>query len=85
MLDRHLDDQLAQVDLLAAATSATDLRAGLYASREQTAAGGSFGPLTLEPWLYVARDAQPKAALTAAIDPPPHDGGSGHEDSYETS
>jgi AcrR family transcriptional regulator len=64
LLDRHLDDQLAQVDLLVAAATDTDLRARLRdASAEQIAAGGSFGLLMLEFWLYAARDAAARAAL----------------------
>lgn len=66
LLDRHLDDQLAQVDLLVAAASDTDLRASLReASAEQIATGGSFGVLMLEFWLYGARDAGAGAALAA--------------------
>jgi AcrR family transcriptional regulator len=64
LLDRHLEDQLAQVDLLVAAASDTGLRAGLRdASAEQMATGTSFGLLTLEFWLYGARDAAGRAAL----------------------
>lgn len=64
LLDRHLDHQLAQVDLLVAAASDTDLRAGLCdASAEQMTAGNSFGLLMLEFWLYAARNAAARAAL----------------------
>ena len=66
LLDRHLDDQLAQVDLLVAAASDTELRAGLQeASTEQMRAGRSFGLLMLEFWLYAARNAEARAALAA--------------------
>jgi AcrR family transcriptional regulator len=66
LLDRHLDDQVAQVDRIMAAPSDTDLRAKLRdASAEQLATGGSFGLLTLEFWLYAARDATARDALAA--------------------
>lgn len=64
LIDRHLEDQLAQLDLLLANASAADLRTRLRdAAVEQNAAGGSFGLLMLEFWLYAARDAAAKAAL----------------------
>jgi len=70
LLDRHLDYQYAQVDLLVAGASDTDLRAGLHdASTEQMAAGDSFGLLMLEFWLYAARDARARAALVARYEP----------------
>jgi AcrR family transcriptional regulator len=66
LLDRHLDDQVAQVDRIVAAASETDLRAELRdASAEQLTNGGSFGLLTLEFWLYAARDTAARDALTA--------------------
>jgi AcrR family transcriptional regulator len=66
LLDRHLDDQVAQVDHMLAAPSGADLRATLRdASAEQFATGGSFGLLTLEFWLYAARDAPARDALAA--------------------
>jgi AcrR family transcriptional regulator len=66
LLDRHLDDQVAQVDRILAAPSDADLRAELRdASAEQLAAGGSFGLLTLEFWLYAARDAAARVARAA--------------------
>ncbi len=66
LLDRHLDDQLAQVDQLVGAASDSDLHAGLRdASTTQMAAGESFGLLMLEFWLYAARDAPARAALAA--------------------
>jgi AcrR family transcriptional regulator len=64
LLDRHLDDQIAQVDRLMAAPSDADLRARLRdAAAEQLATGGAFGLLTLEFWLYAARDAAARDAL----------------------
>jgi len=64
LIDRHLEDQLAQLDLLLANASTADLRIRLRdAAVEQNAAGGSFGLLMLEFWLYAARDAAAKAAL----------------------
>lgn len=64
LIDRHLEDQLAQLDLLLANTSTADLRIRLRdAAVEQNSAGGSFGLLMLEFWLYAARDAAAKAAL----------------------
>lgn len=64
LLDRHLDDQLAQVDRVVASAPDTDLRVWLRdASAAQMAAGGPFGLLTLEFWLYAARDAAARAAL----------------------
>jgi AcrR family transcriptional regulator len=66
LLDRHLDDQVAQIDRMLAAPSDADLRAELRdASEEQLATGGSFGLLTLEFWLYAARDATARDALAA--------------------
>lgn len=66
LLDRHLDDQVAQVDRIVAAASDAGLRARLRdASAEQLAAGGPFGLLTLEFWLYAARDATAGEALAA--------------------
>ena len=66
LLDRHLDDQIAQIDRMRAAPSDADLRAELRdASAEQLATGGSFGLLTLEFWLYAARDATARDALAA--------------------
>lgn len=66
LLDRHLDDQLAQVDLLVAAASDTDLGKSLLdASSEKMTAGGSFGLLMLEFWLYAARDPRAMADLAA--------------------
>lgn len=64
LLDRHLDDQLAQIDRLLVESEGGDLFANLRdASAEQMGAGGSFGLLMLEFWLYAARDAQARAAL----------------------
>ncbi|TCN44680.1 TetR family transcriptional regulator [Kribbella orskensis] len=64
LIDRHLEDQLAQLDLLLANTSTADLRTSLRnAAVEQNAAGGPFGLLMLEFWLYAARDAAAKASL----------------------
>ncbi|TCM44986.1 TetR/AcrR family transcriptional regulator [Kribbella sp. VKM Ac-2568] len=64
LIDRHLEDQLAQLDLLLENASTADLRTSLRdAAIEQNAAGGSFGLLMLEFWLYAARDAAAKAAL----------------------
>lgn len=64
--DRHLDDQLAQVERLAMTVSGAELRARLRAaSSQQMTSGGSFGLLTLEFWLYAARDREARAALAA--------------------
>lgn len=64
LLDRHLDDQLAAVDRMVASAPDTDLHARLRdASAAQMTAGGPFGLLTLEFWLYAARDAEARAAL----------------------
>lgn len=66
LLDRHLDDQLAQVERLAMTVSGAELRARLRAaSSQQMTSGGSFGLLTLEFWLYAARDREARAALAA--------------------
>ena len=66
LLDRHLDDQVAQVDRLVGAAADADLRTELRdATAEQLATGGSFGLLTLEFWLYAARDAAARDALAA--------------------
>ncbi|HSK95933.1 MAG TPA: helix-turn-helix domain-containing protein [Euzebyales bacterium] len=66
LLDRHLDDQVAQVDRILATATGADLRAELRdAAAEQLATGGSFGLLTLEFWLYAARDAAARDALAA--------------------
>ncbi|HEX2142372.1 MAG TPA: helix-turn-helix domain-containing protein [Candidatus Limnocylindria bacterium] len=66
LLDRHLDDQFTQVDLLLSAASDADLQSGLHdASTEHMTAGGSFGLLMLEFWLYAARNAEARAALAA--------------------
>src|SRR5690606_2295605 len=64
LLDRHLDDQLAQVEQLAATRTSAELRANLAVSaKEQMTSGTAFGLLMLEFWLYAARDAEAKAAL----------------------
>lgn len=66
LLDRHLDDQLAQVERLAAAESAAELQTRLRtASSQHPGSGGAFGLLMLEFWLYAARDDDVKAALAA--------------------
>jgi AcrR family transcriptional regulator len=66
LLDRHLDDQVAQIDRIVAAPSDADLRTELRdAAAEQLATGGAFGLLTLEFWLYAARDAAARDALAA--------------------
>lgn len=66
LLDRHLDDQLAQIDRILVESEGGDLFANLRdASAEQMGAGGSFGRLMLEFWLYAARDPQARAALAA--------------------
>lgn len=64
LLDRHLADQLARVDDLIGASSGAELHRGLRdASAEQMDAGGSFGLLMLEFWLYAAREPRARAAL----------------------
>lgn len=64
LLDRHLDDQFAAVDRMAASAPDTDLQVWLRdASAAQMAAGGPFGLLTLEFWLYAAREPVAMAAL----------------------
>jgi AcrR family transcriptional regulator len=66
LLDRHLDDQLAQVDRLVGERSPDELQSGLQeaAARAMTNGGGSpLGPLMLEFWLYAARDARARDAL----------------------
>lgn len=64
LLDRHLDAQFAQVDVLIASASKDELLAGLHdASTEQMTTDDSFGLLMLEFWLYAARDARARAAL----------------------
>lgn len=66
LLDRHLDAQFAQIDLLVASESEGELLARLRdASTEQMTTGDSFGLLMLEFWLYAARDARARAALAA--------------------
>lgn len=68
LLDRHLDDQLAQADQLAATASDGELRARLRdASAEQMGLGGAFGLLMLEFWLYAARDATARTALADRV------------------
>src|SRR5690606_8037254 len=65
LLDRHLENQLAYVDRMVATPDA-ELRAGLHeASRDHMATGGSFGLLTLEFWLYAARNVKARSALAA--------------------
>lgn len=65
LIDRHLADQLAEVDALAAPASA-DLASRLReASNDQRDANGSFGLLMLEFWQYAARDAETRSALAA--------------------
>ena len=65
LLDRHLDDQLAQLDRLIGATSPDDLRAWLRTSavEQTTGGGGPFGLLMLEFWLYGARVPAAREAL----------------------
>lgn len=63
LLDRHLDEQLAAIERLAAMDSGADLRAALEAATEEAAASGWFGLLTLEFWLYAARDERAEQAL----------------------
>ncbi len=64
LLDRHLDDQLAQVEQLATTMSDAELRTKLRtASSQQMTAGASFGLLMLEFWLYAARDPEASVAL----------------------
>lgn len=64
LLDRHLDDQLAQLDRIAESGPDTDLHVKLRdASAAQMDTGEPFGLLTLEVWLYAARDAAAKATL----------------------
>lgn len=66
LLDRHLDDQLAQVEHLATAESGAELQATLRtASSRHMDSGGAFGLLMLEIWLYAARDDDIRAALAA--------------------
>lgn len=66
LLDRHLDDQLTQVERLAATESGAELRTTLRrASSQHMGSGGAFGLLMLEFWLYAARDDEVKAALAA--------------------
>ncbi len=68
LLDRHLDDQLAETDRLAATASAGELRARLRdASAEQMRLGGAFGLLMLEFWLYAARDERARTALAERL------------------
>lgn len=64
LLDRHLDDQLAEVERLAATKSNAELETRLRtASSTQMGSGGAFGLLMLEFWLYAARDDDARAAL----------------------
>lgn len=66
LLDRHLDDQVAQVDRLLGDGSRSDPRADLrHASARQMTSGGGFGLLTMEFWLYAARNAEARAALAS--------------------
>jgi AcrR family transcriptional regulator len=66
LLDRHLDDQLAQVERLTATASDAELHSWLQAASSQhMSTGGTFGLLTLEFWLYAARHNEAKAALAA--------------------
>lgn len=68
LLDRHLDDQLAQADQLAATASDSELRSRLRdASAEQMGLGGAFGLLMLEFWLYAARDATARTELADRV------------------
>ncbi len=65
LLDRHLDDQFAQLDRLVSATSPDDLRDWLRTSavEQTTGGGGPFGLLMLEFWLYGARVPAAREAL----------------------
>lgn len=64
LLDRHLDAQFEQMDLLFASTSDGDLLDALrHESAQAMQTGTSFGLLTMEFWLYAMRDAEAKAAL----------------------
>lgn len=68
LLDRHLDDQFAEIDRLAATASDSELRARLRdASAEQMGPSGSFGLLMLEFWLYAARDEAARDALAERV------------------
>ncbi len=68
LLDRHLDDQLAETDRLAATASDGELRARLRdASAEQMGRSGAFGLLMLEFWLYAARDETARTALAERV------------------
>ena len=63
LLDRYLDDQVAQIEQLGR-HSAAELHDTLRAaSSHQMAGDGSFGLLMLEFWLYAARNSDARAAL----------------------
>lgn len=63
VLDRHLEDQVAQVGRLAAAATGQDLREVLQRSSARQMADQDFGILMLELWLYAARHPDARAAL----------------------